>query len=80
MAVKHRAPVNPLLQSLTSVLVNLSANYKVATWIKRSCYSPLFFYVGAERSRRRDTLTSCGTAVSAFRRSAVCKSPCFYFG
>lgn len=41
-AVKHRMLVNPLLQSLTSVLVNLSANYKVATWIRCSCYFPPF--------------------------------------
>lgn len=50
-AVKHRVLLNPLLQSITGVLVNLSANYKVATWIKRCCYSPLFFSVGANKSR-----------------------------
>ena len=63
-AVKHRTLVNPPLQSLTSVLVNLSANYKVATWIKSSRYSSLFFSMGADRSTMRDTLTF-GTAVSA---------------
>lgn len=50
-AIQHRVLLNPLLQSITGVLVNLSANYKVATWIKRCCYSPLFFSVGANKSR-----------------------------
>lgn len=59
MAVKYGTLVNPLLQSLTSVLVNLSANYKVATWIKWSSNSPLFFSVGPDRSRMRDVLTFC---------------------
>lgn len=41
MAVKYRTVFNLILQSLAGVLVSLSANYKVATWITRS-FSPFF--------------------------------------
>lgn len=44
MAVKYRTVFNLILQSLAGVLVSLSANYKVATWITRS-FSPFFFQI-----------------------------------